>query len=117
MLKKILASLFALFLVAFAATPGPAQASGVCAQLFWDSGFSGDMYTVVDGADINYIGDLWNANVSSLKVQPGCTLRLWEDTGRRGDHRSYAARRREREVSWLGEAWNDRVSSLTCSCR
>jgi hypothetical protein len=117
MLKKFLASLFALFLVALVATPGPVQAAGVCAQLFGDNGFSGDMYTVVDGADINDIGDRWDDKVSSLTVQPGCTLRLWEDTGKRGDHRSYKARRQAREVSWIGQAWNDCVSSLTCSCR
>jgi hypothetical protein len=118
MLEKIRTGLLALLLLAAVVTPlAPARAAGTCALLYSGENFGGDLYTVEGGADIGELGAAWDDRVSSLRVLPGCRLRVWENAGKKGDHRSYVAERRAREVSWIGEAWNDQISSLTCACR
>jgi hypothetical protein len=117
MFKKILAGLGALFVVAIVATPAPAPAAGICAVLYSGEKFSGNMFTVPDGADISYVGNTWNDEISSMRVSPRCRLRVWDHAGKRGSHLTYSTGGRSREVSWMGMLWDDRVSSLSCTCR
>ena len=51
-----------------------------------------------------------NNEVSSVRVNPGCTLKLFDEHNNVGLLENHTA-----DASFLS-AYNDRVSSLSCSC-
>ena len=53
----------------------------------------------------------WNDKVSSFKVDPGCTLTLWEHINYGGHHF-----RATKSDSFVGDAWNDKASEAACEC-
>lgn len=68
--------------------------------------------TTTNGHAPDYFYDAtWNDQVSSFKVDGGCTLTLWEDFNKGGmkwvTKKSY---------SFVGSKWNDEVSEALCSC-
>jgi len=53
----------------------------------------------------------WNDKVSSFKVDPGCSLTLWE-------HVNYGGSRfrANKSYSYVGDGWNDKASDAVCEC-
>ena len=53
----------------------------------------------------------WNDKISSFKVDPGCTLTLWE-------HVNYGGSRfrATKSYNFVGDAWNDKASDAVCEC-
>jgi hypothetical protein len=107
--KKILTCLVVV-LGALCAAPS-ARAAGHCATLYEDINFGGEHRDVDDGENVSWIGHLWNDQVSSMRVEPGCVLNAWEHVSFGGDEKTFLG-----SVPWVGDPWNDRISSYTCSC-
>lgn len=82
-----------------------------CAYLYQHRDYRGDRKRVRRGARTRFIGDLWNDEVSSVKVRSGCVLNVYEHRDYRGDHKTFRGR-----IPFVGDWWNDRISSYTCSC-
>jgi hypothetical protein len=53
----------------------------------------------------------WNDAVSSFQVTPGCTITLWEHINEGG-----ARWRTYKSYKYVGDAWNDEVSEVLCTC-
>lgn len=53
----------------------------------------------------------WNDAVSSFRVTDGCTITLWEHINEDG-----ARWRTYKSYVYVGDAWNDEVSEVFCSC-
>ena len=55
------------------------------------------------------VGDcnVCNDEISAIKIPPGLKVTVWENENFQGDHVTYTS-----DTSWLGEYWNDKVSSL-----
>lgn len=53
----------------------------------------------------------WNDDVSSFRVDPGCTLTLWEHINEGGHHF-----RSSSSYTFVGSGWNDRASQADCVC-
>lgn len=58
----------------------------------------------------------WNDHVSSATVDPHCTLRVWEHMKAGGAMKEWHGGRNGLLVKYVGDRWNDRVSSAVCSC-
>jgi hypothetical protein len=86
-------------------------AAGTCATMFLHIHFGGDRLEANAGAFVTWIGDLWNDEVSSVNVRPGCVLNVWEHIHFGGAHMAFQG-----SIPWVGDWWNDRISSYTCSC-
>ena len=59
----------------------------------------------------------WNDVASSATVDAGCTLRVWEHIKARGESKEWRAGDQRLLVKYMGDKWNDRISSATCLCR
>ena len=53
----------------------------------------------------------WNDVVSSFSVTEGCTITLWEHINEGG-----ARWRTYKSYRYVGDAWNDEVSEVLCTC-
>ena len=84
--------------------------AGNCATMFEHIDYGGD-HKDVNRGEVPWIGDIWNDEVSSIKVRSGCVLNAYEDKDFRGDQKSFSG-----NVRRVGDGWNDRISSYTCSC-
>jgi hypothetical protein len=103
-------------------TPPPAPASPyVCVA--WDhANFGGasihfrghvtmDQYdTAQADPDWQLLGG-WNDRISSIQLASGCRIIVWEHTIGRGAHTSFS-----QSVRYVGDGWNDRISSASCFC-
>jgi len=107
-MKKAIMGLFA-----FATLGLAAQAEArLCARMYEHSGFRGEVRRAEDGDRVGNIGSLWNDQISSVRVQSGCSLDVWKDTRFEGDHAVWRG-----EISNVGSAWNDKVTAYMCTCR
>lgn len=57
-------------------------------------------------------GQFWNDRASSIRVARRCVLVAYEHTQMRGDVREF-----RRDTRFVGNRWNDRISSVECYCR
>jgi hypothetical protein len=108
---------------------GPAQgktASGTC-TLYEHRDFAGahwvlrngDVMRMIRQPDVGTSDGIhrfiyqpsWNDNVSSFRVDPGCTLTLWEHINYGGAHF-----RANKSRSFVGDSWNDKASEAVCEC-
>ena len=53
----------------------------------------------------------WNDHLSSFQVTQGCTITLWEHIDQGG-----ARWRTYKSYKYVGDAWNDEVSEVLCTC-
>ena len=128
---KVYGKLFCavLFAVAVISTPAIAEASCV---IFEHRDYGGASLTLYDndrvimaqgesigvttnghgggGYRIRYRPN-WNDVVSSFRVTDGCTISLWEHINEEG-----ARWRTYKSYKYVGDAWNDEVSEVLCSC-
>lgn len=88
-----------------------ALAQGSCATIYEHIDFGGDSRDVGNNVSISWIGGLWNDQVSSIFVQPGCVLNAYEHINFGGAHETFIG-----NVPAVGNWWNDRISSYTCTC-
>jgi len=104
------------------------QDSKTCAVLYKYAGYRGPALKIYDNTNISsianvvdrYVGN-WNNEISSLVVNQGCTLKVYQynnfgihyRTGERiGASQTYFGYDRDYELSRLDE----KISSLSCSC-
>ena len=85
------------------------EASAV--TLYTDEGYKGKAVTLSEGEyNLSRMGlyNLKDNDMSSLKVTPGFKVTIYEDDNFKGKSKSYIA-----SESFVGEDWNDKMSSLT----
>jgi hypothetical protein len=107
MVKNALIGLVAVGVVGIAA---PAQA-GLCATVWQHRDFRGDMEQLQDGVRGPRIGD-WGDKISSVFVEPNCMLNVWQHPEFGGEFRSFTPG----PVAYVGDWWNDSISSFVCTC-
>lgn len=85
--------------------------------LYADSSFSGEELPLFEGQSVPHLGKIrWNDRASSLTVEPGYILILYEHSDFRGE--SIALDSRQSNLNWArgqnsrDTRWNDRASSL-----
>jgi hypothetical protein len=106
--QKALATLLLSFAV-FASTSSNAE---LCAVLYEHNNYSGASLIVGDANSHNgWIGNWWNDRVSSVSVEPGCHLTVYE-------HRNYGGANYTlySSTNYIGNIWNDQISSYRCDC-
>ena len=84
------------------------EASAV--TLYTDAGYKGKAVTLSEGEyNLSRMGlyNLTDNDMSSLKVTPGFKVTIYEDDNFNGKSKSYTA-----SESFVGEEWNDKMSSL-----
>lgn len=92
-------------------TVGAGQISSGCA-LYEHSNFQGgNLYFDANqtSASLNSAG--WNDKASSVAVSPGCTLEVFQHDNYQGNRQVYT-----QDVANVGQAWNDQISSIKCTC-
>ena len=73
--------------------------------------YRGSKFTFNGNLDVKYIGDRWNDQISSFACGRGCEMTIYE-------HRDFVNRLATlTHTSYVGEAFNDRISSLKVRCK
>lgn len=67
--------------------------------------------SVLEAGDIVSRMQYWNDRISSLDVTRNCHLTVYEHAGFKGASRIF-----NRTQSYVGDHWNDRISSMECQC-
>lgn len=81
-------------------------------DLFQDPDFKGEWRRLQDGGKADLKNNKkWNDAISSITVGETCVIELWMDPGYRGRHTAAESGRYANL-----KAWNDTISSLTCTC-
>ncbi len=75
-------------------------------EIFTDANFSGTTSGSID-QDSPYVGDVWNDEISSIKIYSG-TWEFFEDANYQGK----SFRLTPGEYSWVTNTWNDMISSF-----
>lgn len=94
--------------------PASAQTEPECAHLFEDIDFGGAEVVVGALEEMRSFDDSFNDALSSLSVNQGCFCMIFEDNNFQGDSKVFDARDEEIDVSYIGDDWNDRASSVAC---
>ena len=58
----------------------------------------------------------WNDRVSSMTIDRGCRLDVWEHMEGKGASKTWRGGTRGWMVRYVGGNWNDRISSAMCVC-
>lgn len=105
--KKILATLV-LSLGVFASSAN----ADLCAVMYEHDNYSGASM-VVSGANSHngFIGSWWNDRVTSVTLEPGCSITLFEHANFGGASYTLSG-----SSGNLGSLWNDQISSYKCDC-
>merc|ERR1711872_369020 len=53
----------------------------------------------------------YNDMISSVLMKTGCTMQLFQHTNQRGRSKTFTA-----NSGWVGSRWNDKFSSVKCTC-
>lgn len=59
----------------------------------------------------SYVGDRMNDKISSFRVSRGCHVVVWEHRNKGGVSTGFD------ECQYIGDDWNDSISSWSCICR
>ncbi|MDC3962932.1 peptidase inhibitor family I36 protein [Polyangium jinanense] len=105
MIKSMMVGLFALGAVCIASH------ADACAMFFEDHFFVGRSHYVNAEIGVPWLGE-WNDIISSIQVEQLCKVTVYEDVNFGGA--SWTA---SGAVDWVGDFWNDRISSYICTCR
>jgi hypothetical protein len=106
---------------------GPNKGKDLTCTIFEHRDYGGAHWTLHNGDDMKMINapdvgtsdgihrflydPSWNDKVSSFKVDPGCTLTLWEHVNQGGSHF-----RADKSYTYVGDGWNDKASEAVCEC-
>lgn len=105
--KKIITTLL-LSLGVFASSAN----ANLCAVLYEHDNYAGASLTVSDANCHNgNIGGWWNDRVTSISVEPGCSITVFEH-----DNFGGASYTLYGSTSNLGNLWNDQITSYKCDC-
>lgn len=80
--------------------------------VYRDPGFRGENAHIEPNLQLAFFSGGWNDAISSLQVSDGCELVAHKNSLFRGDSIRFRQAARS-----LNADWNDRISSLECSCR
>jgi hypothetical protein len=90
---------------------GPQVRGGGCTY-FWHADYQGERGEISEGADMRWIGQRWNDQISSVQCAPGCWLIAYEHADYGGASTRFAG-----SVSYVGDFWNDKISAMRVTCR
>lgn len=106
---RILAA--ALLAVSVLITAGTASAA---CQLWehakWDRN-GGNSFWVPDGMEVNWTGHPWNDRISAVTTSGNCRLQAFQHKDYQGQSQSFST------ADFIGDRWNDQISSFRCLCR
>lgn len=89
-------------------SPPPQQ---VC-RLYRDVDFQGGELALNANNSYSILGYGMNDQTSSVKVPQGCSLTVYSHENLAGRSKAFV----EGDYNFVGERWNDRISSVECSC-
>lgn len=95
-----------------AAEPAAKSGSGRGCWYYKDAGFQGSRAEIVEGSAPSTLGADWNDSISSITCHPLCTLTAHDGENQSGAKKSFTG-----DVRAIPEAWNDKISSMSVSCR
>ena len=90
--------------------PGIQLRSSNCATLFQHWKYQGSSKNI-KATEYFRLSGIWNDYVSSLTVNQGCRLTVYEHTLGGGESKTFTE-----DDDWVGGQWNDKMSSLSCDC-
>jgi len=103
----------AALLVAAAVMVMSGVASAAC-QLWehakWDRN-GGRSFWVPNGMEVNWIGHPWNDRVSAVTTHGNCRLQAFQHKDYQGHSQFFTS------TDFVGDWWNDQMSSFKCVCR
>ena len=85
------------------------SADTALACVYSDVSYGGKAQCYTSGG---YFDAPWNDEISSLKVKPGCVVRVDTDGGMRGRLRDITS-----DTPWVGNDWNDVISAFSITCK
>ncbi len=88
-----------------------ANPAGAACTLYEHTRYKGEAYFLDSGEESNALPGSWNDRVSSVKVDRGCKLTVYQHRKYAGDRRAFTG-----DASDVGSLWNDEISSARCSC-
>jgi hypothetical protein len=91
--------------------PAAKAGSGHGCHYYSDAGFQGQRAEITDGNSLS-LGADWTDRISSLTCHPLCTLNAYDGENQSGAKKSFSG-----DVRSIPEAWNDKISSMTVTCR
>jgi len=94
-----------------AAEPAAKAGSGRGCYYYSQAGFQGQRAEITDGSSLS-LGADWNDTISSLTCHPLCTLTAYDGENQTGAKKSFTG-----DLRSIPEAWNDKISSMSVSCR
>lgn len=97
---------------ASAAEPAAKGGSGRGCWYYGGANFQGPRAEIVEGSAAVTLGADWNDKISSLTCHPLCTLTAYDGENQSGAKKSFTG-----DVRAIAEAWNDKISSMSVSCR
>ena len=74
--------------------------------------FGGHTFTIRGNYDLSYFGSRWNDKISSIACNPYCSMTVWADRDFKGASTTFYP-----NTAFVGDAWNDRISSAKVRCR
>jgi hypothetical protein len=119
MFKTLTVALMAVIVAAIAsvsAQHGPTGSSGGptirfngC-RYYQHENFGGG-YNSIEGGTRRQLGSEWNDEISSIACKSSCRLIVYEHRDFDGAHRTFRG-----NISYVGDAWNDSISSMVAQC-
>ncbi len=79
--------------------------------LYEHANFAGGSFSL--RGTMPWVGEGWNDKVSAVKVPESCHLTVYQHKDLGGDSRAFTPG----STAYIGDLWNDQVSSAICSCR
>ena len=73
--------------------------------------FGGGRNSILEGVR-RQLGSDWNDEISSIACNPYCEVTVYEYRDFNGAHQTFRG-----NILFVGEAWNDDISSLVARCR
>ena len=95
-----------------AAEPAAKGGSGRGCWYYGEANFAGPRAEIVEGGAAANLGSDWSDKISSLTCHPLCTLTAYDGENQTGAKKSFTG-----DVRTIPEAWNDKISSMSVSCR
>jgi hypothetical protein len=93
----------------FMPQPPPVQFRG-CVY-YQDVPWAGKWRSIAGGTRRRYVGDSWNELISSFSCNPACHVVAFQDRDFQGARGEFGT------IMYVGEPWNDKISSLIAVCK
>ena len=90
---------------------GSAETAATGCMAYEHRDFDGRRQDLGRNRHFPYVGDRMNDKISSFRVSRGCRVRVWEHRNKGGASTTFG------ECQYIGDAWNDDISSWSCICR